>query len=96
MSEFLLEIGCEELPSRWVEPIATQLGKALQDALVKERLEPSALRAVGASRRLVAGLTILDQQEDREERSFGPSLKVAKDKAANPGRGDRSACQRYC
>jgi len=81
LSEFLLEIGCEELPSRWVEPIAKQLGKALQDALVKERLEPSALRAVGASRRLVAGLTILDQQEDREERSFGPSLKVAKDKA---------------
>ena len=81
MPEFLLEIGCEELASRWVEPLAKQLGKLLQDALVRQRLEPSGLRALGASRRLVAGLTILDRQEDREERSFGPSLRVAKDKA---------------
>jgi glycyl-tRNA synthetase beta chain len=77
--EFLLEIGCEELPAPWLPGLAAQLAKRFDDAAAREYLSPSDVRTFHTPRRLVLRADVTPRQPDREERLVGPSLKVAKD-----------------
>jgi glycyl-tRNA synthetase beta chain len=77
--EFLLEIGCEEIPAPWLGDLTQQLARRFQELAEKERLEPSAIEAFSTPRRLVLRADVLSGQADREERVWGPSLKVARD-----------------
>jgi glycyl-tRNA synthetase beta chain len=77
--EFLLEVGCEEIPAPWLPDLTQQLARRFQDLAEKERLEPSAVEAFSTPRRLVLRADLLTGQADREEKVWGPSLKVARD-----------------
>ena len=78
-SEFLLEIGCEEIPAGWLGGLGEQLRERFAEAASREQLAPSEIRALWTPRRLVLAAHLLSRQADREEKIWGPSLKVAKD-----------------
>jgi glycyl-tRNA synthetase beta chain len=79
VAEFLLEVGCEELPAGWLAGVARQLGQRFEEAAAREHLAPSKVRVCSTPRRLVVWAEVLERQPDREERLWGPSLKVARD-----------------
>ena len=78
-AEFLLEIGCEEMPASWLPGLREQLAQRFGEAAEREHLKPSQVRSAGTPRRLVVRSDVLLRQEDREEKVWGPSLKVARD-----------------
>ena len=83
MAEFLLEIGCEEIPASWLADLEKQLAAGALKALQGAGLEPADLVSAATPRRLVVGAQVAARQQDRETATFGPSLKQAKDAAGS-------------
>jgi glycyl-tRNA synthetase beta chain len=81
LPEFLLEVGCEEIPAGWLAGLMEQLRRRFEEAAGREHLAPSGVRAFATPRRLVVSAQVLERQPDREERAWGPALKLAKDAA---------------
>ncbi len=79
MPEFLLEVGFEEMPARWLEDLASQLLTRFGETAGREFLEPKGAEVYWTPRRLVLRSDVLARQADRDEPVWGPSLKVAKD-----------------
>jgi glycyl-tRNA synthetase beta chain len=81
VAEFLLEIGCEELPAGWLAGLTEQLKERFTEGAAREHLAPASAQVFSTPRRLVLSAGVLSRQLDREERVWGPSLKLAKDAA---------------
>ena len=84
MAEFLLEIGMEEIPARFLLDLSQQLEKRVADFLAEERLAYENLSAYATPRRLavlVHGLA--ERSQDVSTKAKGPSLKIAKDAEGN-------------
>ncbi len=79
--EFLLEIGCEEIPASWLPGLTAQAGELLARLAGEAALEPTGLETHSTPRRLVLRADLLQRQADREEQVFGPALKAARDAA---------------
>jgi glycyl-tRNA synthetase beta chain len=79
VAEFLLEIGCEEIPASWLPGLADQIRDRFSDGAQREHLQPTNVRGLQSSRRLVLAAELVARQGDREEKVWGPTLKVAKD-----------------
>ncbi len=79
MPDFLLEIGCEEIPARMIDAASLELRKRVQKLLERERLLPaSEIGYLETPRRLsVLAPNILAAQPDITERVPGPSVQVA-------------------
>ncbi|HVO82173.1 MAG TPA: glycine--tRNA ligase subunit beta [Terriglobales bacterium] len=78
MPDFLLEIGCEEIPARMIDDAMQQLGARVGELLAREGLGlPAALRTFSTPRRLSLMASIAAGQSDVEEQVLGPSVKVA-------------------
>ena len=80
MSDFLLEIGLEEVPARMIAGAEAELGRRVNDLLTRERLlGPAAKLTTYSTPRRLAVLVedVLTNQSDTEERLTGPSWKVA-------------------
>ncbi len=80
MSDFLLEIGLEEVPARMIAGAEAELGKRVNDLLTRERLlAPDAKLTTYSTPRRLAVLAegVLAKQADTEEQLTGPSWKVA-------------------
>jgi glycyl-tRNA synthetase beta chain len=80
MSDFLLEIGLEEVPARMIAGAETELGRRVSDLLTRERLlAPEAKLTTYSTPRRLAVLAegVLAKQADTEEQLTGPSWKVA-------------------
>jgi glycyl-tRNA synthetase beta chain len=79
MPDFLLEIGCEEIPARMIDAASRELRERLNALLLRERLEPSgAISHLDAPRRLaVLASGIPASQPDITEQVNGPSAQVA-------------------
>ncbi len=79
MPDFLLEIGCEEIPARMIDAAALELRERLKTLLERERLEPSgAISHLDTPRRLaVLASGIPASQPDITEQVNGPSAQVA-------------------
>jgi glycyl-tRNA synthetase beta chain len=79
MPDFLLEIGCEEIPARMIDAASLELRERLGTLLQRERLEPAgALSSLDTPRRLaVLASGIPDSQPDITERVNGPSAQIA-------------------
>ena len=79
MPDFLLEIGCEEIPARMLENATRELHTRLHELLKNQRLAPAGdLCTLQTPRRLTAivrGLPVA--QPDTEEQLTGPAVKVA-------------------
>jgi len=88
MSDFLLEIGLDEIPARMIAAAEAELGKRVTDLLTRERLlgSPGKVTTYSTPRRLAVVVEdILSSQADTEEKLTGPSWKVAfKDGAPTP------------
>jgi glycyl-tRNA synthetase beta chain len=88
MSDFLLEIGLEEVPARMIASAEAELGRRVNDLLTRERLlGPQARLTTYSTPRRLAVLVegVLASQADTEEKLTGPSWKVAfKDGAPTP------------
>ena len=79
MPDFLLEIGCEEIPARMIDGASLELRERVGALLQRERLEPaSAITGLDTPRRLsVIAPGIPTAQPDVTEQVTGPSAQVA-------------------
>jgi len=78
MPDFLLEIGCEEIPSRMIDAASNELRERVSALLIRERLTAGEIAHFDTPRRLavmVAGIPAA--QEDVTEQITGPSMSVA-------------------
>ena len=79
MPDFLLEIGCEEIPARMIDAASQELQRRVNDLLTRERLPAAAtVTAFDTPRRLaVLASGIPASQPDVTEQVTGPSVSVA-------------------
>jgi len=100
--QFLLEVGCEEIPARFLRDAERGLGRLLQTALSEARLMPEAtegaeppVRTYSTPRRLVVYIpNLLAHQPDKVEEILGPPVKVAVDAAGKYTRAAESFAQK--
>jgi len=84
MPDFLLEIGFEEMPSRFLDSLCGELRQGLVKLLEQNKLGFAETRAWATPRRLTALITGLDAMQRREEVVVtGPAVKAAYDAAGN-------------
>ena len=84
-SSFLLEIGTEDLPARFVSPAMKQLEENTVRILRETHIQFSEIKTYGTPRRLaLIADGIPHVQEDRVREVFGPSKKVAFDAVGKP------------
>src|SRR5258708_3725191 len=79
MPDFLLEIGCEEIPDRMIEAASLELRERVDSLLRRERLAPAGdVMYLDTPRRLaVVASGIPASQPDITEQVNGPSARVA-------------------
>jgi glycyl-tRNA synthetase beta chain len=84
-SSFLLEIGTEDLPARFIFPAIKQLEENTARILRETHIPFSGIKTYGTPRRLALIADGLPQmQEDRTREVFGPSRKAAFDANGHP------------
>ncbi|MCJ2163758.1 MULTISPECIES: glycine--tRNA ligase subunit beta [unclassified Pseudodesulfovibrio] len=84
MAEFILEIGTEEMPARFVPKLADELEKAFAEALTESMVENGGVKCYATPRRItahVASLAVTQLQE--EETVTGPPVRIAYDGDGN-------------
>ncbi len=85
MLPFLLEIGSEEIPARFIPASMRALEASFRDALAEARLEIEGLRVEATPRRLVLRADgVAARQPDRELVVKGPPVSVAFDADGKP------------
>src|SRR5687767_10692497 len=77
--ELVLEVGVEEMPASWLPGLTEQLRQRFQELAQREHLGPEGIASYSTPRRLVVTGQIAARQADREDKVWGPSLKVARD-----------------
>jgi len=78
MPDFLLEIGCEEIPARMIDAASLELRERVHKLLERERLSAGAISSLDSPRRLaVLASSIPVAQPDVTEQITGPSASVA-------------------
>jgi len=95
-ADFLLEIGCEEIPAQMVARAAEELKVILEKHLGAHGLLEGRVEAFGAPRRLVAcsrGLRL--RQADVTREILGPSKAVAYDAVGRPTRAAESFAAKH-
>ena len=85
MGEFFLEVRCEEIPARMLQPAIREAGTRLFEELLAKGLTPQEVQTGFTPRRLVLTLKGVPEREpDREEESLGPPASVAFDENGQP------------
>jgi len=78
MPDFLLEIGCEEIPARMIDAASKELCERVGMLLNRERLSAAEVRSFDTPRRLaIVASGIFAEQADVVEQLTGPSAQVA-------------------
>src|SRR5579864_1041145 len=78
MPDFLLEIGCEEIPARMIDAASQELRERIGALLIRERLAGSEVTSFETPRRLAVMVSgIASAQADITEQISGPSVNVA-------------------
>ena len=86
-SEFLLEVRCEEIPARMLQPAMRELATRLFEELMALNLAPAEMETGFTPRRLILMLKGLPSREnDRDEELVGPPVKAAFDNEGLPTR----------
>ena len=87
LQSFLLEIGTEDLPARFIPSATMQLGENTARLLKEHYIQHTDIRTYGTPRRVtVIGEGIPLMQDDRTREVFGPSRKAAFDDKGNPSK----------
>ena len=84
--EFLLEIGTEEIPSRFIGPALEKMKELFIQLLASGRVSSTGeLKAYGTPRRLILHVPALDEQQaDISKEVLGPPKKIAYDAEGKP------------
>jgi glycyl-tRNA synthetase beta chain len=78
MPDFLLEIGCEEIPARMIDAASAELRDRVTTLLVRERIAATEVVTLDTPRRLALMASgIAAAQADVVEKLTGPSVNVA-------------------
>jgi glycyl-tRNA synthetase beta chain len=78
MPDFLLEIGCEEIPARMIDAASQELRERIGALLTRERLAGGEITSFDTPRRLtVMASGVAPAQADVVEQATGPSVNVA-------------------
>ena len=84
-TEFLLEVRCEEIPARMLQPAMRELATRLFEELMALNLAPAELETGFTPRRLIVVLKGLPAREsDRDEELVGPPARAAFDAEGRP------------
>jgi glycyl-tRNA synthetase len=84
-NDFLLEVGCEEIPASMIPGARQALAEALQKALSAHGLSATRAHTFSTPRRLAVWLAGLPpRQEDRSDVVTGPPARVAYDASGEP------------
>ncbi|WP_413380144.1 glycine--tRNA ligase subunit beta [Alkalihalobacillus sp. 1P02AB] len=82
--DFLLEIGLEELPARFITDAMNQLEQKMSSWLNEQKLEYQSIEAFSTPRRLAVLVTgLADKQPDITSEAKGPAKKIALDNEGN-------------
>lgn len=85
MARFILEIGTEEIPARFLAGEEEDLVRLFDNALAEAGLRHGAIRAMATPRRLALLIDDLaDREEEREEIITGPAVAAAYDQSGAP------------
>ena len=85
MSELLLEIGTEEIPSGFIPKALNDMENLLAKEFQAQRIAYKEIKAMGTPRRLVLMGTGVDSaQEGRVIETIGPARRIAFDEQGNP------------
>ena len=83
--DLLLEIGCDELPARFLQKLSTDLGCVVQHELEALKLNLTSIKTYATPRRLAVLVSQLDaKQAERSLERHGPFIKDAYDKSGTP------------
>src|ERR1700688_2999656 len=78
MPDFLLEIGCEEIPARMIDAAAQELRQRVQDLVGRERLGGGKFDVLSTPRRItVMAAGVANEQPYRKDQLVGPSMNHA-------------------
>ncbi len=84
MAEFILEIGTEEMPARFVPKLAAELKDTFAKLLGEAMIENSGVETYATPRRIVAHVkSLADEQRKEEETVNGPPTRIAYDGDGN-------------
>lgn len=82
--DFVLEIGLEEMPARFIDDALQQLQSKVENWLHEKNLAYSHSEVFSTPRRLSVYIhDLAEEQEDQEEEARGPSKKIAIDQEGN-------------
>ncbi|HHV44488.1 MAG TPA: glycine--tRNA ligase subunit beta [Firmicutes bacterium] len=85
MRDLLLEIGCEELPARFIPGVLEQLKERARELLTESRITFGTVSSYGTPRRLALVVEdVAEKQADLEEEIKGPPARVAFDADGAP------------
>lgn len=84
MAEFILEIGTEEMPARFVPKLAAELKETFGKLLGEAMVENGGVETYATPRRITAHVaSIADAQRQEEETVTGPPVRIAYDDEGN-------------
>ncbi len=85
MKNILFEIGTEELPAGFLQPVLDQLRNNFTQKAAELKLSHGEVRVMGTPRRLALLVAdCIEKQEDRREELLGPSKQAGYDGDGNP------------
>jgi len=85
MNDFLMEIGCEELPPKSLLPLSEALKTHVEELLTTAGLSYDSLHSYAAPRRLALLIdNLAPEQPDKQVEKRGPALSAAFDSAGKP------------
>jgi len=85
MPSFLLEIGFEEMPSRFLAPLCDEFRQGLAGLLEQHKLGSESVETWATPRRLTALVKGLESEQRRQEEVVtGPPVRAAYDASGNP------------
>lgn len=94
--EFVVEVGCEEIPADWLAGLIGQFATALGAELRRADLDPGPPEGAGAPRRLAVRIPgVRTRQPDRAEEILGPPARVARTPEGAWSRAARGFARRH-
>ena len=95
MSKYLLEVGCEELPYKFIPSAISQLKNGFEAFLNNNKVEFGDVNVYATPRRLAVIVSGLEKQSKDEEKIVkGPIKKVAYDENGNLTRAGEGFCKK--
>ena len=76
--DFLLELGCEDLPARYVTPLAQALGRGIVEGLTRRGVAVGSSSTFATPRRIAVVVTaVADHQPEQSIERLGPAIAAA-------------------